>query len=173
MTPTGKRSPWRTPAATAAVVVASMAFVARCSLSAAGPGCRSVPGGYWLARADGEVTPVGGAVRLGGMTGRGLSAPIAAIAATPSRGGYWLLGADGGVFAFGDAGFFGSAVGGGDAFVDLVPTPTGAGYWLVTAAGAVRAFGDADGDRPASPPGGGAAPKVIGMASAQPAPGGC
>jgi uncharacterized protein YkwD len=101
--------------------------------------------GYWVARADGTVTPHGDAVNYGSMASAPLVAPISHIVATPDAKGYWLVAGDGGIFSFGDAGFFGSM--GGRALnapvVGIAPTATGRGYWLVASDGGVFAFGDA------------------------------
>jgi hypothetical protein len=101
--------------------------------------------GYWLARADGSVSPHGDAIDYGDMSGASLVAPIAHIVGTSDGRGYWLVAADGGIFAFGDARFFGSM--GGQPLnapvVDMAPTPDGGGYWLVGSDGGVFAFGDA------------------------------
>ncbi|HEY5109504.1 MAG TPA: CAP domain-containing protein, partial [Acidimicrobiales bacterium] len=89
--------------------------------------------GYWLAKADGNVSPHGSAPSYGSMLGKSLAAPITHIVGTPDGRGYWLVGADGGIFTFGDAGFYGSM--GGLALnaqvVDMAPTQDGRGYWLV------------------------------------------
>jgi NlpC/P60 family len=102
-------------------------------------------GGYWLADAEGGVSPHGSATPYGSMAGRPLNAPIAHIVATPDGKGYWLVASDGGIFNFGDAGFFGSM--GGQHLnapvVDIAPTTDGKGYWLVASDGGVFAFGDA------------------------------
>ena len=101
--------------------------------------------GYWVATADGSVTPHGTAVDYGSMAGRPLAAPITHIVATADGLGFWLVAADGGIFAFGDAPFFGSM--GGQHLnapvVDMAPTSDGHGYWLVAADGGIFAFGDA------------------------------
>ena len=101
--------------------------------------------GYWLAKADGNVSPHGSAFFFGSMAGTVLSAPIIHIVGTPDRMGYWLVGADGGIFTFGDAGFYGS-MGGlslNAPVVDMAPTRDGKGYWLVARDGGIFAFGDA------------------------------
>ena len=80
-----------------------------------------------------------------GQAGAASSAPIVAVAATPTGGGYWQVAANGGIFAFGDARFHGST--GGlrlnRPVVDAAPTPAGDGYWLVASDGGIFAFGDA------------------------------
>jgi uncharacterized protein YkwD len=120
--------------------------------------------GYWVARADGAVSPHGDAVNYGSMAGVALNAPIAHIVATPDGGGYWLVASDGGIFSFGDARFFGSMGGRklNAPVVDLAPTSDGNGYWLVASDGGIFAFGDAAfrgsmGGRPLDAP-------VVGMA---------
>ena len=101
--------------------------------------------GYWVAKADGSVSPHGSAAALGSMAGQQLAAPVVRIVATPDGHGYWLVGSDGGIFSFGDAAFFGST--GGlrlnAPIVDMVPTADGHGYWEVGADGGIFAFGDA------------------------------
>ena len=101
--------------------------------------------GYWVARADGSVSPHGSALDYGSMAGVPLDAPIAHVVATSDGRGYWLVGADGGIFSFGDAHFYGSM--GGQPLnapvVDMAPTPDDRGYWLVGADGGIFAFGDA------------------------------
>ena len=101
--------------------------------------------GYWVAKADGTVSPHGSAAFYGSMAGKVLSAPITHIVGTPDGKGYWLVGADGGIFTYGDAGFFGS-MGGlslNAPVVDMAPTRDGNGYWLVGRDGGIFAFGDA------------------------------
>jgi hypothetical protein len=101
--------------------------------------------GYWLAEADGGVSPHGTAVAYGSMLGKPLSAPIAHIVGTPDGNGYWLVAADGGIFNFGDAGFYGSMGASplNAPVVDMTPTSDGRGYWLVASDGGIFAFGDA------------------------------
>jgi hypothetical protein len=117
------------------------------TIPAATVGMASTPDGkgYWLARADGTVTPFGDAGSYGSMAGTPLNAPIAHIVATADGHGYWLVAADGGIFTFGDAQFYGSM--GGQhlnaPIVGLAPTADGHGYWLVGSDGGVFAFGDA------------------------------
>lgn len=113
-------------------------------------GIASTPdgGGYWLAQADGAVTPFGDAARLGSLATLGVDvqAPITGIAATPDGKGYWLVGSDGGVFAFGDARMFGSLPGLGVTpsapVVGIAPTSDGKGYRLAASDGGVFQFGD-------------------------------
>ncbi len=94
--------------------------------------------------ADGRVQAHGDAPAAGDLAGTRLTAPVVAMAATPTGAGYWLAAADGGVFAFGDAPFLGAATGGLSApAVQLEPTPSGRGYWVLSSAGEVVAFGDA------------------------------
>ena len=117
------------------------------SLASPAVGVAATPGGngYWVARADGSVTPHGVAVNYGSMAGQPLVAPIAHVVATSDGRGYWLVAGDGGIFSFGDARFFGSM--GGKRLnapvVDLAPTADGNGYWLVASDGGIFAFGDA------------------------------
>src|SRR5206468_902489 len=77
-----------------------------------------------------------------GSTGsRRLSAPVVAMAATPSGRGYWLAGADGRVYSFGDAVNQGSlGIRPRQPIVGMTATPGGAGYWLVAGDGGVFAF---------------------------------
>ena len=101
--------------------------------------------GYWVADAQGGVSPHGNAVSYGSMTGTKLNAPVVYIVATPDGKGYWLVASDGGTFAFGDAGFYGSMAGRhlNAPVVGLAPTSDGKGYWLAAADGGIFAFGDA------------------------------
>ncbi|MGH8975028.1 MAG: peptidoglycan recognition protein family protein, partial [Acidimicrobiia bacterium] len=100
--------------------------------------------GFWTVTADGRVQAHGDAPAAGDLAGTRLTAPVVAMAATPTGAGYWLAAADGGVFAFGDAPFLGAATGGLSApAVQLEPTPSGRGYWVLSSAGEVVAFGDA------------------------------
>jgi hypothetical protein len=98
--------------------------------------------GYWLVDARGNIYEFGGALFKGSASS---SAPIVAMASTPSGQGYTLAAADGGVFTFGDAPFKGSL--GGRSLnrpiVGMAATPSGQGYWLVAADGGVFTFGDA------------------------------
>ncbi len=61
--------------------------------------------GYWLLSQDGTVHALGDASNYGSV--RGVAAPAASLAATPSAG-YWVLTADGAVHPFGDAKNYGS-----------------------------------------------------------------
>jgi hypothetical protein len=101
--------------------------------------------GYWITSSLGEVRAFGNMPNEGGMSGRGLSAPIIGIGAHPTGRGYWLFGRDGGVFAFGNAQFFGSTGARrlNQPMVGMAPTPSGKGYWLVARDGGVFCFGDA------------------------------
>ncbi len=102
-------------------------------------------GGYWLARADGSVSPHGDAASYGSMAGTALAAPVSHIVATPDGGGYWMVAGDGGIFSFGDAAFYGSMGGKhlNAPVVAMAPTPDGQGYWLVASDGGIFSFGDA------------------------------
>jgi hypothetical protein len=101
--------------------------------------------GYWLASADGAVSPHGSATDLGSPTALALVAPVQRIVGDPTGDGYWEVAADGGVFAYGAAPFEGAASGLplNSPIVDLVPTADGRGYWEVAADGGVFAYGDA------------------------------
>ncbi len=101
--------------------------------------------GYWLASANGAVSPHGSATDLGSPTALTLAAPIQKIVADPKADGYWEVAADGGVFAYGAAPFEGAAssLALNSQIVDLVPTADGLGYFEVAADGGVFAYGDA------------------------------
>jgi hypothetical protein len=100
--------------------------------------------GYWIANAAGKVWNFGDAPALGDLSGRPLTAPIAALVADPATGGFWLVAADGGVFGF-RARYLGGEGGThlAQPIVGMAATPDGNGYWLVAADGGVFAFGDA------------------------------
>jgi photosystem II stability/assembly factor-like uncharacterized protein len=110
-------------------------------------GIASTPSGqgYWLANAQGGVSPHGDAVFYGSMAGLPLNAPISHIVSTPDGRGYWLVAADGGTFNFGDAHFYGSMGAShlNAPVVDITPTTDGQGYWLVASDGGIFSFGDA------------------------------
>src|SRR2546423_7442133 len=74
-------------------------------------GVALTPGGqgWWVAGANGSVTPGGNAPFYGSVAGIPLGKPVVGIAATPGGHGYWLVASGGGIFSFGDAAFFGSA----------------------------------------------------------------
>ena len=163
VTPTGGQYPYPYP----------VAAVAGEPLSAPVPqlvpfvGIASAAGGqgYWVAKADGTVSPHGSAGNYGSMLGKPLAAPISHIVGTADGKGYWLVAADGGIFSFGDAGFFGSmgAARLNAPVVDMAPTADGKGYWLVASDGGIFAFGDAGfhgsmGGQPLNAP-------VVGMAA--------
>src|SRR5712692_6574879 len=59
----------------------------------------TLPPAYWLAAADGTVSPFGGAPFYGGANGSKLNKPVVGMAATPDGRGYWLVASDGGIFA--------------------------------------------------------------------------
>ena len=100
--------------------------------------------GYWIAEANGQVTPFGAAPNFGSLVSLGVTpaSPIVGIAATADCKGYWLVASDGGSFAFGDAGFYGSM--GGQPLnrpvVGMTSTPQG-GYFEVASDGGLFAFG--------------------------------
>jgi hypothetical protein len=99
----------------------------------------------WTARANGTVTPFGGAPALGDARGIALNAAVVGMSVTTTGNGYWLAAADGGVFSFGDARFYGSMGGRplNKPIVGMTGTPSGSGYWLVASDGGIFAFGDA------------------------------
>src|SRR6266571_3883149 len=101
--------------------------------------------GWWVAGANGSVSPGGSAVSYGSAASLALSRPIVGIAATPSGQGYWLVASDGGIFSFGDAPFFGStgSIRLNKPIVGAAATSDNAGYWLVASDGGIFSFGDA------------------------------
>jgi hypothetical protein len=101
--------------------------------------------GWWVAGADGSVTPGGNAASYGSAAAVPLTRAIVGIAATPSGHGYWLVASDGGIFAFGDAAFYGStgSLRLNKPIVGMAATSSGHGYWLVASDGGLFAFGDA------------------------------
>jgi Putative peptidoglycan binding domain/L,D-transpeptidase catalytic domain len=103
-----------------------------------------VPAGAALTGHDDTVFAFGSAPFRGSTSGKALTKPIVAMAATPNGSGYWLVGVDGGIFSFG-AGFYGSlgALRLNQPIAGMVSTPSGHGYWLVAREGGVFAFGDA------------------------------
>ena len=103
------------------------------------------PTGYWMLDRDGNVFNFGDAGFDGGLGGVPLSAPVVAMAATPTNQGYWLTTADGLVFAFGDATVHGSMAGQtlSAPIVGMAATPSGNGYWLLGKDGGIFSFGDA------------------------------
>jgi len=105
----------------------------------------AVPGGYWVAAADGSIFPFGDAPFLGSMGGQPLLRPMVGVASTRSGRGYWMVASDGGIFTFGDAGFYGSKGGQplAQPMVGMAPTPSGNGYWTVASDGGIFTFGDA------------------------------
>jgi hypothetical protein len=106
---------------------------------------RAFRSGYWLATDGGTVLARNGAPHYGDAGGIVLSAPIMALAPTPSGSGYWLAAADGSVYPFGDAEHHGSAeeLVGDAAVIGMAAHPGGGGYWLVAEDGEVFAFGEA------------------------------
>jgi len=105
--------------------------------------CASTPG-YWIAEANGQVTPFGSAGNYGSLVSLGVTPakPIVGIAATPDCRGYWLVATDGGLFAFGDAAFYGSmgTTHLNSPVVGMTATPRG-GYFEVASDGGLFAFG--------------------------------
>ena len=97
---------------------------------------------YRMAGAGGELYNFGATA---GLPGVAPSAPVVAVAATPSGGGSWLAAANGAVYAVGDAGFYGSVEGLAlnQPIVGMAATPSGRGYLLVARDGGVFSFGDA------------------------------
>ncbi|HMC09273.1 MAG TPA: glycoside hydrolase family 16 protein [Actinomycetota bacterium] len=110
-------------------------------------GVALTPGGqgWWVAGANGSVTPGGNAPFYGSVAGIPLGRPVVGIAATPGGHGYWLVASDGGIFSFGDAAFFGStgSIRLNKPIVGMASTPGGHGYWLVASNGGIFSFGDA------------------------------
>ena len=100
--------------------------------------------GYWIAGADGNVFPFGGAPSCGSLVARHLTQPIVGMAGLRTPG-YWLVASDGGIFSFGDARFHGStgAMHLNRPIVGMAATPSGRGYWLVASDGGIFSFGDA------------------------------
>ncbi|HLH46686.1 MAG TPA: glycoside hydrolase family 3 N-terminal domain-containing protein, partial [Acidimicrobiales bacterium] len=101
----------------------------RAAASAADP---ARPGAYWVVHADGCVVGHGGAPPYGSPEGS-LTAPVVAMASTPTGRGYWLATADGHVYAFGAARTYGSGRPGGRAtpVTGIAATADGRGYWVV------------------------------------------
>jgi hypothetical protein len=108
-------------------------------------------GGYWLARRDGLVVPLGEAPDLGSNP-RPRPAQVVGIAATPSGGGYWLAWNDGVIQAFGDAPDLGQPPAGGVPVAGIAATRSGVGYWVARRDGVVLPFGDAQDGGPARAP---------------------
>jgi len=102
-------------------------------------------GTYWLATSTGQVLRSGGAANYGGVASKKLSAPIVAMAATPSGGGYWLVASNGKVYPFGNAVSYGpqAKLHPAKPIVGIAATADGKGYWLVASNGAVFNYGDA------------------------------
>jgi hypothetical protein len=105
----------------------------------------STDGGYWLVTLTGKVLPFGAATNLGDLSGRQLTKPVIAMAATPTGKGYWLTTSDGAVFPFGDAQHYedASSLHLNASVIGMTPTPTGHGYWLLASDGGIFSFGDA------------------------------
>jgi hypothetical protein len=115
------------------------------TLSAAMIATADVPGGYYMAGADGGVFTFGAATFYGSLGGVALSADIVAMMAVPDGSGYYLIGADGGVFTFGSAVYYGGL---GNVALEYPITAadlsdTGRGYRLTASDGGVFTFGDA------------------------------
>lgn len=105
----------------------------------------STGGGYWLARADGSLVPIGNASFQGDASCLPLNGPVLGGAAAATGVGYWLNGQDGGVFTYGSAHFFGSmgATPLNQPVFSMAATLSGNGYWLVAHDGGIFSFGDA------------------------------
>src|SRR5204862_418959 len=105
----------------------------------------SAPASAALTGHDDTVYAFGSAPFRGSTSGKALTKPVVAIAATPSGNGYWLVAKDGGVFSFGDAQFRGST--GGMHLVapvgGIARDGTPHGYWLAAEDGGVFSFGSA------------------------------
>jgi uncharacterized protein YkwD len=84
-------------------------------------------------------------IRSESMGARSLSAPVVALAATPSGQGSWRVGADGGIFTSGDAKYRGGTGGKhlNQPIVGMAATPSGRGYWFVARDGGIFTFGNA------------------------------
>src|SRR5437660_455425 len=108
-------------------------------------GVALTPGGqgWWVAGANGSVTPGGNAPFYGSVAGIPLGRPVVGIAATPGGRGYWLVASDGGIFSFGDAAFFGStgSIRLNKPIVGMASTPGGRGYWPVASDGGMATSG--------------------------------
>ena len=95
--------------------------------------------GYWIANANGTVTPYGDATNLGGVPSP--PSPIAAIAASPTGVGYWLVTQTGQVYAVGAAVYHGGVTTALNApIIAMVADPATGGYWLLGADGGVFSF---------------------------------
>jgi len=98
--------------------------------------------GFWVASANGVITPEGDAPAYGDAATQPLNQPIVGIAATRDAKGYWLVASDGGLFSFGDAGFYGStgSIRLTQPIVGMADDPQTGGYWFVAADGGVFSF---------------------------------
>src|SRR5579872_4975162 len=98
-----------------------------------------IPGGQFTD--DGVITFGDAHAASGGTT---TTAPIVAMAATPSGHGYWMVSAAGQVVPYGDALSLGSFTGAAHApVIGMAATHDGLGYWIVDLNGGVSGFGDA------------------------------
>jgi hypothetical protein len=101
------------------------------------------PNGYWVVTTTGAVHGFGNEV-VEPLAGGALTAPVAAMTATPDGKGYWLVGTNGSVAAYGDAAYLGSVSGAlVSPVVGAATTADGRGYWLAAADGGIFSFGDA------------------------------
>ena len=94
----------------------------------------------WVLRADGSVSPVGGAKALGSPKKTGVAG--VAIECRAAGDGYWVLTADGRVRGYGAAKTLGGASGSGTP-VDLAITGSGSGALVLYDSGVVVALGKA------------------------------
>ena len=109
--------------------------------------------GYWTVDSRGSLIGHWFALQnryYGSTYGMKNTAPIVALASSPSGYGYFEIAADGGVFSFGDAVFRGSLAGQALAAPIVAATYTDDGYILIDAAGNAYPF-SAAGQQPTIP----------------------
>src|SRR2546422_9760943 len=87
------------------IPLAEAASAAADSFPSTAVGVALTPGGqgWWVAGANGSVTPGRNAPFYGSVAGIPLGKPVVGIAATPSGHGYWLGASGRGLFSFGEA----------------------------------------------------------------------
>jgi hypothetical protein len=106
-----------------------------------------VGSGYWVVRADGTVTSVGGATVLANFDISALTAgeTLNTVSATVTGNGLWGFTTRGRVLLLGDAVSYGDmlylTLNGG--IIDSATTPSGNGYYMLGADGGIFTFGDA------------------------------